>query len=393
LNLNILNIDVQHFIDDNLKSDITKLILKGSPFENVSIQELANQIIAKKKSQLKLPTWFETESIYYPAKLSIEQTSSEITAKYKAYLIKGNSIIDITGGFGIDAYYFAKKITEVTHCEINTELSEIVNYNYKQLNIDNITTIVGDGIAYLKEIANKFDCIYIDPSRRDDIKGKVFLLKDCLPNVPENLDFLFSKSNTILIKNSPILDITATINELSYIKEIHIVAVQNEVKELLFLLEKGYESSITLKTINFQKKGNQIFDFIFNTAYVSEYSEPLTYLYEPNVAILKSGGFHQVASQLKVKKLQQHSHLYTSEEMIDFPGRCFKVVEVLNYDKKKLNKLLPAKKANITIRNFPKTVAQIRKETKIKDGGELYLFFTKLHNEQNCVIICKQLFI
>ena len=392
MNTHILHTDVQKFILKNLKSDIAQLILKGSPFKNITIQELANQIIAKQKSQTKLATWFHTENIYYPEKISIEQTSSEITANYKAKLITGKSIIDITGGFGVDAYFFAKHFKEVTHCEINTNLSKVVNYNYQQLKTTNITTIANNGLEHLKNTEKKFDCIYIDPSRRSDIKGKVFLLNDCFPNVPENLDFLFSKSDTILIKNSPFLDITATINELKFVKEIHIVAVKNEVKELLFLLEKGYKNNIAIKTVNFQKEEIQSFNFEYASDAIAEYSEPLSYLYEPNSAILKSGGFHQIANQLDLKKLHQHSHLYTSVKLIDFPGRSFKIETVINYDKKKLNKILPTKKANITTRNFPKTVAQIRKETKIKDGGDVYLFFTKLKDDRNCVVVCKQLF-
>ena len=200
MNLEILTSKIQQFIVDNLKSNITKLILKGSPFDEVSIQELANQIVAKQKSEHKLSTWFSTKNIYYPAKISIEQTSSENTAKYKSELIKGDSIIDITGGFGVDCFYFSKRFKNVTHCEINEKLSAIVKHNYQQLNIKNIDTFSGDGIDFLKNTETNFDCIYIDPSRRNDIKGKVFLLKDCLPNVPENIDFLFTKTNQILLK-------------------------------------------------------------------------------------------------------------------------------------------------------------------------------------------------
>ena len=390
MNLSILNDDVQQFITDNLKSDITKLILKGSPFKSISIQELANLIIAKQKSEKKLPTWFSKKNIYYPPKISIEQTSSEITAKYKANLVSGDSIIDITGGFGIDCYYFSKQFKKVTHCEINDELSTIVKHNYQQLKVNNIETFSGDGIEFLKNSAQHFDCIYIDPSRRNDLKGKVFLLKDCLPNVPVNIDFLFSKTNQILIKNSPILDITSTINELKFVKEIHIIAINNEVKELLFLLQKDYNKEINIKTINFQKRKTQEFNFNFNNKLNSLYSEPLTYLYEPNATILKSGGFHQIPKQLGIFKLHKHSHLYTSKELIDFPGRSFKVENVFSYDKKKLAKFLPNKKANITIRNFPKNVAQIRKETKIKDGGKIYIFLTTDLNNKLKSIICKK---
>lgn len=390
MNSAILNKEVQVFIDENLNTDISKIILKGSPFEGISVQELANQIQAKKKSENKLPTWFAADDIYYPSKISIEQTSSEITAKYKASLVSGDKIIDITGGFGIDSYYFSKQFKEVIHCEINTELSKIVQYNFKQLEIENIDCFAGNGLDILKDKSQTFDCIYIDPSRRDEAQGKVFLLKDCEPNIPPKIDFLFTKSDVILIKNSPILDITSTINELKFVKEIHVVATNNDVKELLFLLEKNHEDSIEIKTINFLKKGNQQFNFIYNQQKQATYSKPLTYLYEPNSAILKSGGFQEIASVLKVDKIHQHSHLYTSEKLIDFPGRAFKIEHVLNYDKKKLKRLLPENKANITTRNFPKSVAQIRKEINVKDGGELYLFFTTDLEDKKIVIVCKK---
>lgn len=390
MNKNILHTEVQNYINENLHVNIEELIFKKSPFKDITIQELANQLVAKQKSEKKLPTWFAAENIYYPAKISIEQTSSEITANYKSKLVQGESIIDITGGFGVDCLAFSKTFKKVVHCEINNDLSEIVAHNYKQLGVSNIETIADDGLEYLKDTPQKFDCIYIDPSRRSDIKGKVFLLKDCLPNVPENLDFLFDKSETILIKNSPILDITSTINELKFVKEIHIVAVNNEVKELLFLLKKGFKEDVKIKTVNFLKNNKQWFGFSLKNKIELEYSLPQKYIYEPNTAILKSGGFNEVASQLKVHKLHQHSHLYTSEELIeDFPGRIFEIISVFPYNKKKLKREIIVDKANITTRNFPKTVAQIRKETKLKDGGDTFLFFsTNLKNELivvNCV--------
>ena len=221
----ILNKEVQGFINSNLKSDITKLILKGNPFDAVTIQEIAEQIEAKKKCEKKLPTWFQTKNIYYPTRLNIEQTSSEITANYKAKLISGNSLVDITGGFGVDVYCFSQKVKHITHVEISQELSEIVAYNNKQLNVKNIQTHIGDGLEYLKESSEKFDWIYTDPSRRNDTKGKVFLLEDCLPNIPENLDLMFDKSTNILIKISPFLDITSAIKELKFVKEIHVVEI------------------------------------------------------------------------------------------------------------------------------------------------------------------------
>ena len=390
MNLAILEDDVQQYISDHLKTEVTKLILKGSPFKEVLIQDLASQIIAKQKSENKLPTWFINKKIYYPSKISIEQTSSEITANYKSKIVSGNTIIDITGGFGVDCYYFSKSFNAVTHCEINETLSKIVTYNFQKLNVFSIRTHAGNGFDYLKNSAEDYDCIYIDPSRRSDVKGKVFLLKDCLPYVPPKLDFFFTKAKHILIKVSPLLDISQTIKDLKNVKEVHIVSVRNEVKELLFLLEKDFTAKIIIKTINFQKEKVQQLNFTFQEDSYSNYEMPLTYLYEPNSAVLKSGCFQQISEKTNTFKLHQHSHLFTAQQLLDFPGRRFKIDTVVKYDKKELKKLIPNQKANFTIRNFPKTVAQLRKETKIKDGGDIYVFFTRNKKNKLISIICSK---
>lgn len=390
MNRGILHKEVQDFIQKNLRSNITQLILKGSPFEDISIQELAQQIVSKQKSEKKLPTWFQTENIYYPPKLNLEQTSSEVTANYKASLISGKSLLDMTGGFGIDSFAFSQKFEKVVHCEMNEDLSKIAKYNFQQLDQSNIECIHTDALQYLNNEERSFDCIYVDPSRRNDKKGKVFLLEDCEPNIPENLDRLFESTDQILIKTSPILDISSAINELKFVKHIHIVAVDNEVKELLFYLKKDHTVQIEIKSINIDKKGDQHFSFIYKSQSESSYSEPLKYLYEPNASILKSGGFHEISNQLEVHKLHLHSHLYTSNELIDFPGRKFEIIEVLPYDKKKIKKVFKENKANITTRNFPKSVDQIRKNLKLQDGGQYYLFFTKDYHDKFICIICKK---
>lgn len=389
MNLALLHNKVQNFIQSNLNTDIVTLILKGSPFEAISIQELAEQIISKKKCEKKLPTWFKTSNIYYPNKLNIEQTSSEITANYKVKLVKGQRLIDLTGGFGVDCLAFSKTIHHITHCEINTGLSEIVQHNFKQIGV-NITTFIGDGIDYITRHKQTYDCIYIDPSRRDSLKKRVFLLEDCSPNVPEYLDTLFLYSNTILIKTSPLLDINAAIKSLNFVKSIHVIAINNDVKEVLYLLEKNYSKSHDVKTVNITKHGNQVFHF--NTSHQSaSYSLPKTYLYEPNAAILKAGAFQEVSSLLNIDKLHKHSHLYTSSNLIDFPGRVFKITHVLPYQPKKIIQLLQIKKANIAIRNFPDTVLNIRKKTKLKEGGTTYLFFTTNTNEEKIVAVCEKI--
>ncbi|MEQ3664367.1 MULTISPECIES: class I SAM-dependent methyltransferase [unclassified Olleya] len=384
----ILDPKIQEFINQNINSDLANLALKGIPFDNNLKQDIITQIESKKKCEKKLPTWFNTPNIYFPPKLNIEQTSSEVTAQYKSNLISGKSIIDITGGFGVDCYYFSKKVDTVIHCDLNVSLSEIVEKNTSKLKVNNITFHANDGLEVLKTIGKKVDWIYIDPSRRNDIKGKVFLLKDCLPNVPENLDMLFQYSKNIMIKTSPILDITSGISELQNVKHIHCVAVNNEVKELLWILEKDFSNEIEIKTINITNKDTQRFNFTLKNELETTptYSQPLNYLYEPNTAILKSGAFNSIAGIKNIYKLHKHSHLYTSNDLIQFPGRRFKIIKTIAYNKKSYKKEINLNQANITTRNFSETVAQIRNKFKIKDGGKNYLFFTTILENSKTII-------
>ena len=389
MNTEILNTEIQEFISDNLKTEVSKILLKGTNFGTVSTKEIIEQIEAKTKCKKKLPTWFSSEKIYYPSKLNIEQTSSEVTANHKAKLFTGNSIIDITGGFGVDCFYFSKHFDTVTHCEINEKLSAQVSYNYTQLKVGNITTINSNGIAFLLSKTDTYDWIFVDPSRRHKSKGKVFFLKDCLPNIPQHLDILFERAKNIAIKTSPLLDLSIGINELKHVKDIHIIAVKNEVKELLWILESNYENEITINTANISENNIETFSFQLKSESISNviYSNPLKYLYEPNAAILKSGAFNSVSKQLEVSKLHQHSHLYTSDELITFPGRSFKIETIIDYNKKVL-KALSLSKANITTRNFPETVQQIRQKHRIKEGGNTYIFFTTNYLNKKIVIIC-----
>ncbi|VAW10258.1 SAM-dependent methyltransferase [hydrothermal vent metagenome] len=392
MNKNILKSGIQSFISKNIDTDIVSVLLKKPIFEGVAPKELAEQIESKKKCGKKLPTWFKTLGIYYPKKLSVEQASSEITARYKAQIVTGKSLIDLTGGLGVDSYFFSHKITSVLHCEIDRELSEIASHNFTIFGAENIEMFFGDGVAFLQKTNRYFNWLFLDPSRRNKKKGKVFLLSDCSPNVPEYLDLLFSKSDSILLKTSPILDITAGIDKLQFVKEVHIVAVNNEVKELLWVMKKDFIGEITIKTINFSKQAHQVFDFRLSEEKEtnSEISSPLNYLYEPNAAIMKSGGFKTIGSRFLLKKLHEHTHLYTSNKLIVFPGRRFEIEKCIPYNKNDL-KTLGVKKANITTRNFPDSVVTIRNKFKIKDGGEIYLFFIKNLNEKHLVLICRKI--
>ncbi|QAA81496.1 class I SAM-dependent methyltransferase [Aequorivita sp. H23M31] len=388
LNKKLLNSEVQDFIT-SYDGDLFKLAFVKSPFKNVSIQELVQQIESRRKVEKKLPTWFGSSNILYPPMLNLEQTSSEITGKYKASMISGKTIADITGGFGVDSFFFSENFEEVFHFEINTELSEIAQHNFKVLNRLNVRCSTEDGLNNI--LKNKYDVIYSDPSRRHESKGKVFFLKDCQPNIPENIYEVLNHCDIFLLKTSPMLDISVGLNELKGVSEIHIVAVENEVKELLWLLRKDYEEPLKIYTVNFTKSAIEKFQFTWNQTSEASYSLPQKYLYEPNTAILKSGAFNLLSEKLELHKLHKNTHLYTSQALKDFPGRKFLIEKMVPYTKSEMRAALSFEKANIAIRNFPESVATIRKKWKIADGGNIYLFFTTNLEDKKIMIVCSKL--
>ena len=390
LNKEILKTGVQDFVENNYNTDILSVLLSKPVFTHISQQELAQQLEGKKKAEKKLPTWFSTPGIYYPTSVQMEQTSSEKTGMYKAGLVQGDWLADLTGGFGVDTFFFSKKIPNVICCEQDGELHEISKYNAARLGNSQVDFHCGDGIEFLRSYGRKFDWIYLDPGRRDTSKKKVFLLSDCQPDVISHLDLLVDKSVRVMIKTSPLLDFTAGIDQLKHVQEIHVVAVRNEVKELLWILGKGSRSEdIEIRTINLNRTGQERFDFLRREEQLADnpLALPRKYLYEPNAAVLKAGGFKVLCKAFGVDKIQEHSHLYTSDALIDFPGRTFQVEKVYPYNKKAL-KNFKGSKANVTTRNFPEGVAAIRKKFGLKDGGEIYLFFTTNYLGERIVIQC-----
>ncbi|MGO3183154.1 MAG: class I SAM-dependent methyltransferase [Aequorivita sp.] len=387
INKALLETEVQNFIK-NFEGDVSKLAFAGSPFDKISVQELMQQIENRKKIEKKLPTWFSTPRILFPPKLNLEQTSSETTARYKASLVRGETLADITGGFGVDSFFFSEKFSAIHHFEINPTLSEIAQHNFKILNRQNVHCSAEDGLSAV--LNNKYSVIYADPSRRHDSKGKVFFLNDCQPNIPENISGILNHCEVFLLKTSPMFDISVGLKELCGVLEIHIVAVDNEVKELLWLLKKSDDGPLKIKTVNFIKSGKEIFDFDWNETEEATYSLPQKYLYEPNAAILKSGAFDLLSYKFKLNKLNKNTHLYTSESLIDFPGRSFIIESVVPYTKSEMRKALNFKKANITTRNFPESVATIRKKWKIADGGDFYLFFVTNMEGKKEMIVCSK---
>ncbi|HEX8562136.1 MAG TPA: class I SAM-dependent methyltransferase [Flavobacterium sp.] len=392
MDFDVLKPQVQQFIINNTGADVSKLALTKNPFPELDWQIILGQISARGKAKEKLPSWFLKAGILYPSRISVEQTSSETTAKYKSGLVSGKSLIDLTGGFGVDAYYFSKKIGLVAHCEQDELLSRIAHHNSIILGAQNIQFFSGDGTETLRQIGKKWDWIYLDPSRRNDAKGKVFMLNDCLPNVPALLSEYFHHADHLLVKTAPILDISAGLSELRNVKEIHVLAVDNEVKELLWTIEYGYNGAAKITAVNITKGRTSILTIADESSAEAFLEVPLQYLYEPNAAIMKAGGFNTVSQWFTLAKLHAHSHLYTAEEIIpDFPGRIFRIENSFAYNKARMKQFLQGKKANITTRNFPEKVDEIRKKWKMAEGGNTYCFFTTDLNDDKIVLICTKI--
>ncbi|MCX6166829.1 MAG: hypothetical protein NT021_02430 [Sphingobacteriales bacterium] len=384
MNAVVFNPEVQAFIQENLHTDITKLILKKAVFDEISNTELAEQIQGKAVCEKKLSTWFNTPGIYFPKKLAIEQCSSEKTAAYKSSLIKGDSLLDLTGGFGVDSYYFSKTSKQVTYVEQQVELSAIAKHNANVLGAKNIEFIAKDGITFLGESNRMWDVLYIDPSRRV-ASQKVVRLTDCEPNVPDLYTKLASICNNIWIKAAPLLDIKLALTELNNVHSVHVVSVGNELKELLFHINTQAEcQNPTIHCAQLNDAQTKHFSFTYEEeqfAAPALCSAPKTYLYEPNAAWLKAGCFKLIAARYGLEKLHQHTHLYTSNTLIaEFPGKVFTILA--NWSYTEFGKTVSVKQANCISRNFPLQVSALQKKHKITDGGNSSLFFITDHTGQ-----------
>jgi len=381
------------FIQQHLQSAPTSLLLKYGKEKEF----LIGQIESRQKARHKLPTWYAEPRLVFPPAVSVEQSSSELTGHYKASLVAGAYLIDATGGMGIDSYFFSQRCESVTYIEQNEKLVQSAQHNFDVLKVGNIRCIQGDSINFLHQLEGKTDWMYVDPARRAADNRRVVGLKDCEPDVVEYLPLLLQKANHILIKASPLLDIKQTLSDLPFVTTVHVVAVENECKELLFELNEfnNHSSGVQVKTINFKNDGSQqVFDFQWKqeATMAVTLSDPQRYVYEPNVAVLKAGAFKSIANAFGLAKIAPHSHLYTSENLkIDFPGRIFEVQAMVKADSKALAPYLPDAKANLTVRNFPTTTDDLRKKLKLKDGGDVYLLATTLSNGDKRLLVCKKI--
>lgn len=389
----ILSPLLKNFIKEHENDDIHSLALHAKKYPDIDMQMAVQQIAGRKIIKEKVPSWYENDSIIYPRHISLEQCSSEQTASFKSSLVEGNSMVDLTGGFGIDFSFLSSRFNKAAYIEQQEELCRIAASNFQSLNLKNTIIVNSDAIKYLKKMP-PVDLIYIDPARRDTNGRKTVRIEDCTPDILEIEELLEEKAGKTMIKLSPMLDISLAVKSMRNISEVHVVSVNNECKELLFIKNEGNTSTI-FHCINILKDRIDRFTFSKDQeeqdsiCYTSQIGK---YLYEPNPSILKAGAYKYFAKANNLEKLHSSSHLYTSDSLLpSFQGREFIVQQVCTLNKKDIKQYLSdMKQANITPRNFPLSTQEIRQKTKIKEGGDIYIFATTLANDQKVLIICKK---
>jgi hypothetical protein len=370
----MLSQEEQDFIQLHADQDPHQIALSGKKYPNFDLGKLASQIQARQKLARKLPFWVSHANLFFPASISLEQASSEVTANFKANIVHGN-VLDASGGMGVDSAAFAKKANQVMYVERQQDLKEITAYNHAQLGCKNIQHVLGDGLAYLNQATTTFDFIYLDPARRNAKGDKVLLFKDCEPNVLDFLPMIQDKSQ-LLLKTSPLLDLDRAIFELNGVDKIWIVCVKNEVKEILFLKSKDAKQNPLIEVIELNLKNSLLFSGTLETekSKQTNFGPMSNFLYEPHPGLLKAGFFKSVETE-SIFKLNSNTHLYSSKELdTKFPGKSFRVIERGPLDIGWLKKHLPNNKVNISTRNFPGKPDDLRKKLKLGEGGDFTLF-------------------
>lgn len=385
----------EQFIVLNKDADVHALALARVTPE-IDLQYCLQQIEGRQIAQRKLPSWAKLEGITYPMRLSLEQCSSEETALYKQQLVKRllpegrKNMADLTGGFGIDFSFLAQVFNKADYVEHNQELCRIARHNFPLLGLKDFRVLLTKGESFIDEMGD-YSLIYLDPSRRDAIGRKMVALRDCSPDIEALQDKLLSHAPLVVVKLSPMLDIQDAIRRLPNVSEVHVVSVDGECKEVLVVLSREKEKErVTCHCINIARKTQT---FITDTKKVEPIIAPCPerYLYEPNASILKAGVQDALCKAYNIKKLHPFSHLFTSSHFIeDFPGRAFVIEDYCGFGKKDLKRLLEGlSQGNLTIRNFPSTVAELRKRLKLREGGDHYLFATTLSDGSHALLRCR----
>lgn len=424
------------FIRQHQDEDVRQLAFLGSKYPDVDMPFALDQIRGRQMARVKLPRWASIDGIIYPPHISMEQCSSEVTAMYKAELaerlVKNNqqntrnnhslrkiNFLDMTGGFGVDFSYIAAQMgVKSMYVERQAHLCEAAKKNFERLGLKNATVQNGDGVEILHSLEKPLQLIFIDPARRDDAGNKVVSLQDCTPDVTLLQDEMLEKADFVVVKLSPMLDWHRAVSELKCVREVHVVSVGNECKELLLVLSAAFKGASSLEEREESKNlkvycvnDNQVMSYeegeeslveiaseSFWNAFIGKNeaqekeSTPL-YLYEPNASLMKAGCFGEISSRYGVKMVSKNSHLFIGDKpMDDFPGRSFHVKAISSFNKKELRRQMSGiTKANIATRNFPLSVAELRKRLKLKDGGNTYLFATTLSDESHVLFICEKI--
>lgn len=381
--------EVKKFIEKNIQSDPKKLILNPpKEFSKSTINFIVEQIQARQKARGKLNNWVNNFDLLLPPLLSIEQASSESTAMYKKQIAQGERLIDLTGGMGIDCLALSNQFTNTIYVEKEESISSVFNHNIKVLkkNIEVKNELAEEVLKSLpNEIAHT--TIYIDPARRDDSKNKVFKLEDCTPNLKELMPLMKLKSSQILIKLSPIIDIKSILKEFDSIKEVHIVSIKNDCKELLIYIDFSFDCEATIKAVNLKsEQPNYVYTLTQEEQSTSQFGNCDSFIFEPNASILKAGAFKKIGEDFNLKKIAKNTHLYTSDfEVKNFPGRTFK--KITEADKKTIREYSSSGRINVLTRNYPIKPDALKKKWKLKDGGDYFLIgFKDVHEKAHLII-------
>lgn len=394
------------FIREYRERDIRQLALQANRFPDVDMPYALDQIQGWQIARRKLPKWAACDGVIFPPHLSMEQCSSEPTAQYKLNLATewaervghASSMTDLTGGFGVDFSFTSCAFAAATYVERNEQLCRIVDHNLPLLGLDNVTVVCADAVEYLATLEPQ-TMLFLDPARRDEHGAKTVMLADCTPDVVQLLPKLLEKSRFTMLKLSPMLDWHKAVDDLQgTVREVHIVSVGGECKELLLVLSKVVESELKVYCADLSTASDTSSLFVYtpgssapvaNSTFNIQHSK---FVHEPNASIMKAGCFDELAAAYGVSPVSRNSHLFLSDEPVEgFPGRSFVVERVTTMNKGELRKaLVGIEKANIATRNFPLTVAELRKRLKIKDGGDVYIFATTTAEGEHLLLISRK---
>lgn len=376
----LLQKNVQDFIVNHANDDEQQLLLKHKTLFDLPTSLIAWQISGRKKAKTKIPLYFKTPALVYPPGINLEQSSSEETALFKTstlnpVLTSTDTLVDLTGGFGVDCFFFSTAFNSVTYVEPNPELLEYAKHNHQVLGAHTIEHVHATAEKFLATFRGNVDCFFVDPSRRTTGNQKVFKLADCEPNIVTLLPQIFEHSKTVFVKAAPMLDVQQGLLELKNVKHVWVVSVKNEVKELLYVCEKDFRGEPFITATNLSSDHESLAFRLSEEKFMQpEFSDPLPYLYEPNSSILKAGAFKTIAQRFGLQKLHPSTHLYTTDRLVNnFPGRIFKTKGLLKADAKSVETYFPNGKANVITRNYPLSSDALKKKLRLQDGGEKYL--------------------